>query len=125
MRKWFIVLLIFAVLAFIGYQYIYQDHRDITSEESRFQIQAHILIEEFATNSKVAEDKYLNQTIEITGLVTDTDFENLTLNNQIFCQLLEPINKLQKDKPLVIKGRFIGYDDLLEEIKLDQCSIIN
>jgi hypothetical protein len=28
-----------------------------------------------------------------------------------------------KGQPVIIKGRVVGYDDLLGELKLDQCSI--
>jgi hypothetical protein len=34
------------------------------------------------------------------------------------------LSKLKVNDTIVVKGRCIGYDDLLEEIKLDQCSIV-
>lgn len=33
-------------------------------------------------------------------------------------------SELKANNPISVKGRCIGYDDLLEEIKLDQCSIV-
>jgi hypothetical protein len=32
-------------------------------------------------------------------------------------------NNLKLQTPIAVKGRLIGYDDLLAEIQLDQCTI--
>jgi hypothetical protein len=50
--------------------------------------------------------------------------ENVTINNKIYCQFESLNNDLKVNDSVAIKGRCIGFDDLLEEIKLDQCSII-
>jgi hypothetical protein len=34
-------------------------------------------------------------------------------------------SSIKKDQPVTVKGRVVGYDDLMAEIKLDQCSILN
>jgi hypothetical protein len=31
---------------------------------------------------------------------------------------------IQPQKLVKIKGRFVGYDDLMEELKMDQCILI-
>jgi hypothetical protein len=31
---------------------------------------------------------------------------------------------LQSNQTVKIKGRFVGYDDLMEELKMDQCQLI-
>ena len=48
------------------------------------------------------------------------------LDHGIYCQLLNASDhkELTAGGEVKIKGRFIGYDDLLEEVKLDQCLII-
>lgn len=116
----------FAVLITIlvvGYNYIYQDHRDIKDEQASHTITAIKISEDFIENTTAAEQKYLNQTIIISGLVTATNKNNLTLNTKVFCQFTD--NQTFKiGSKIKVKGRFIGYDDLLEEIKLDQCHII-
>jgi cell division protein FtsL len=123
MRKW-IILLIFLVIAIIGYNYIYQDHRSIENENAEFVLTSDNLSNEFVINSVEAEQKYLNKTIEVSGLVSELNKNNLTLDGKLFCQFTNEINAQLKQN-LKIKGRFIGYDDLLEQIKLDQCTIIN
>ena len=84
-------------------------------------------IEQFNSNPTEAETKFLNKTIEISGVVSEVNGErNIVLNNIIFCQFQEPFtNTISVNTSQIIKGRCIGYDDLLEEIKLDQCHLID
>lgn len=121
MRKW-IVLIILIVIGIIAYNYIYQEHRDIENETAEFVLNSSDLVNEFAINPSTSEKKYLNKTIEVFGTITELNDKDLTLDNNIFCQFNSKI-EVDASKKISIKGRFIGYDDLLEEIKLDQCSI--
>lgn len=121
MRRWIILLIVF-VLAIIAYNYIYQEHRDIKSEKAEYSVSSLDLINEFAINSSDAEKKYLNKTIEVKGNITEINGYDLTLDDNIFCQFNDEIKV--PSKSINIKGRFIGYDNLLEQIKLDQCNIL-
>ena len=121
-----IILITLIIIAFFVYQYIYQDHRDINTEKPEFTLSSDDLILQFSKNASEAEAKFLNKTIEVSGLVSEVNDQNLVISNTIFCQFLNPITSpIDINTPINIKGRCIGYDDLLEEIKLDQCTIIN
>lgn len=124
MRKWIIIFIV-VIIALGGYLYVYQDHRDIEKENAVFTLTAEAITNEFEINPAEAETKYLNKTISITGIVTEVSTNQITINNKVFCQLAETNNDFKAYETLTIKGRFIGYDTLLEEIKLDQCYIIN
>lgn len=121
MRKW-VILLILIIIGVIAYNYIYHNHRDIESESAEFVLNANDLANEFVINPSAAEKKYLNRTIEVEGNITELNEYDLTLNDKIFCQFSSKI-KVENNK-IRVKGRFIGYDNLLEQIKLDQCSIL-
>ena len=123
MRKWVVIIIIVAVL--LGYNYIYQDHRDIESETAAYTLSAQDISNEFEINPSESETKYLNKTIVISGKITELGERQVTLNGKVFCQLNKKVNALKLDQYVKIKGRFIGYDNLLEETKLDQCYIIN
>ncbi|MFC4723048.1 hypothetical protein ACFO5O_12000 [Geojedonia litorea] len=122
MRKW-IYLIVLLILGIFAYNYIYQEHRTIQNESPAFIVTAMELSSEFSTNPNASEQKYLNRTILIQGTITELNETNLVLNHHIFCQFDKKITT--KDTVAKIKGRFIGYDNLLEELKLDQCSIIS
>ncbi|GAA4900610.1 hypothetical protein GCM10023311_27810 [Flaviramulus aquimarinus] len=124
MRKW-IILIILIISIVVGYNYIYQDHRDIKTETSSFSINSTEIHYEFIKNLEGSEQKYLNKTIEISGTLSEINKNNLTLNNHVFCAFDDSINiVLKRHTKIKIKGRVIGYDDLLEQVKLDQCYII-
>ncbi|MEN8702912.1 MAG: hypothetical protein ABF265_06925 [Polaribacter sp.] len=61
--------------------------------------------------------------VKINGLITAIGKKGITLDNKIYCQFNESLNikQLQTNTTITLKGRIIGYDDLLEELKLDQC----
>lgn len=124
MRKW-IVIVVVIVVALIAYNYVNQDHRDIESETATFSLTAKDITNEFEINPSESETKYLNKTISISGTITALASEQVTLNNKIFCQVKGETKELKLGQNINLKGRFIGYDNLLEEIKLDQCYIIN
>lgn len=125
MKKFIVIIIIGFIIVILGYNYIYQDHRNIEKEKPAFVIDAKILAEQFEIDPANSEKKYLNQTMEISGIVTAINENTIILDNKVFCQFSEDIVALQKDSSVKVKGRFIGYDDLLEEIKLDQCSMSN
>lgn len=126
MRKWIIILAIIIIAAVIGYNYIYQDHRDIESEQAEFMISSSEINQLFSENSTSAEQKFLNKTIEVSGLITDINSNDITIDDSVFCQFSNNLEtSLDKNENIKIKGRVIGYDDLLEQVKLDQCTIIN
>ncbi len=125
MKKKILITAILALLLIIfGYNYVYQDHRNIAAETAEFKMNSEILFNEFNVDPASSETKYLNKTMEISGTVTNTDDLSITLDHKVYCQLISPIDKKLQSSIIVVKGRFIGYDNLLEQIKLDQCSII-
>lgn len=125
MKKWAILIVLCIVVVIIGYRYVYQDHRDIATETSIYKLTALDISNEFAINPMSSENKYLNKTIEVSGSVSDKNPQNITIEGKVFCQFSNEIQTDLKTDQIKIKGRFIGYDDLLEQVKLDQCIIID
>lgn len=123
-KKILIALLLLTLASIIAYNYIYKDHRSIADEAPSFVIKSSEVLNEFSKNIAKAEMKYLDKTIEISGNITQINENNLTIDEVVFCILLDESNTpfLVNDK-ITVKGRCIGYDDLLEQIKLDQCTI--
>lgn len=125
-RRYYIYIIALFILGlYFGYNYVYQDHRNIETESADFVIEATAFSEAFILSPDQSELKYINKTIEVSGIITDLNQTDMTLNNNVFCQFKKDIQPPQKTNTIVkIKGRCIGYDDLLEQVKLDQCSVI-
>ncbi|MDO7170636.1 OB-fold protein [Mariniflexile sp. AS56] len=125
MRKW-LILVILLLAGFAGYNYIYQSHRDIHEEQAAYTLSAQALSTAFLKTPSESELKYLNKTIEISGNITEINKKDLTLNESVFCQFSNLITlPSKKGTNIKIKGRVIGYDDLLEQVKVDQCFIVD
>ncbi len=126
-RKFFYLLsILFLLSGVIGYNYIYKDHRNIANENALFKRKSTELIEEYQQNVDATTTKYLDKTIEIDGEVTAIETDNFTLNDVIVCYTDSlTIREIKLATVIRVKGRSIGYDELLEYIKFDQITLIN
>lgn len=124
--KWVVVVTGIVVLAgaiYFYYGYLYKDARDIGSEETEYTINSSLLVADYINNAEDANSRYLNNAIEVTGIVTEVSDSVLTLDSIIFCGFSHPVKKEVLNKVITVKGRCIGYDELFNEVKLDECSI--
>ena len=118
-------------LFIIGVTIIYftynKPHKDFNKTPSQFTIESKKLISFYQNNSEDANTKYLDKIILITGTITDLEENIIILDNGIVCTL-DPSQKIDdqiyKGSKISIKGRCIGYDDLLEEMRVDHSFVI-
>jgi hypothetical protein len=96
--------------------------RNLETEKSAFVVSSSTIYDEFAKNTELATSKYLNKAIEITGKITSISPNLIILDEKISCQF-QIEQKEVVGSQIVIKGRVTGYDDLFEELKIDQCLI--
>lgn len=126
-NKWLIFLLVLTLVltlgGFVVYQYVYQSHK--TTEELNAEFTGTAI--DFLSHVQNDFDQWNGKAIELSGKITTKDDKGIILNEQIYCQFREDVNladnNIQEHQNIKIKGRVIGYDDLLEELKLDQCII--
>ena len=125
MRKWIFPILV-VLTGLLLYLYLQKPHRDVGTEEPIYVLSTAELKAEFSGANSSPEGKYLNKTILVKGRVTQQSVNSLVLDNFVFCDFQEslPPNLTEGDS-LSIKGRVIGYDDLLEELKLDQSILMD
>ena len=124
-KKIIITLGILLVLAFIGFKYVYKSHRDIATETVSYSVAVQDVHEAFLKNDSLANAKYLDKTIVIYGKITDIDLSNkiITVDEKLLATFNKKLpSNLKLQQNIKIKGRLIGFDDLLEELKMDQCS---
>ena len=115
-------------IAISVYLYTYKGHRDISSETADYVVTIPELEKEFSSNGSLAYTKYQDKTIELTALITAIDSESIgvVLEDKVFATFKDSMPKsIKNDNKLKIKGRFLGYDELLGVFKMDQCSVTN
>ena len=127
MKKIALIIIILLVAVGTGiYFYMYKDHRDISTEDASFSVTVDALQTEFTANDSIANKKYLDHTIEVYGKISSLDLGSnaVVLDEKVFGTFKNAMPKdLSVGKPLKLKGRFIGYDDLLGEFKIDQVAV--
>ena len=120
--------LIFILLLIIVYAVWNKPHKDYSNTKPKITIDSSNFINEFKANSTLATEKYLNQIIFVSGNTTDKLTKSVVLDNGIVCTLdsssLKALRLIQINNEISIKGRFVGFDDLFEEIRLDHCFIM-
>ena len=124
LKKNKLILTFLFVLGMIGFAFYTLAMEPPTSIENRkvdFTGSADELLLKITDHTEEWQDKI----VIVTGEVTNIDDKGIMLSRKIYCQLKQ-VTDLQKINPsnnISLKGRIIGYDDLLEELKLDQCII--
>ncbi|WP_296386831.1 hypothetical protein [Winogradskyella sp.] len=123
-KKSNIALLVIGLIVIGGlsaYKYAYKPHKSIEELEVKFSGSSKVFLEKVKTDVT----KWQGVVIELTGTITSIDEKGITIDNSIYCQLdtKTAIVSIQEKQTITIKARMIGYDDLLEEIKLDKTII--
>ena len=125
-KKYFPLLII--LLATAVYFVWNKPHKDYSNMKTDITISSLNFINEFKANSTLATEKYLNQIILVNGNTTDKLSKSVVLDNGIVCTLdsssLKDLGLIQINNEVSIKGRFVGFDDLFEEIRLDHSFIM-
>lgn len=125
-KKIAIVSIALGLIGFSGYQYVmHGGARNLSTEETAFTVTATAITTEFSTNLESSNKKYLEKPIAISGKVTAVKGTQITLDNTVICSLKKLETSIKNNQSISIKGRVVGYDDLMGEVKIDQCFIIN
>ena len=109
----------------LGYNYImHEGARDLSQETADYTITAKEIVAEFTTNTALANKKYLEKAVVVEGIVTNKIENEIILDNGVVCIMKDKNNTIRINETITLKGRVVGYDDLMQEIKLDQCDPI-
>ena len=118
-------------LFFIGLIIIYitynKPHKDFDKSPIEDTIESIDLISFYQDNPDNANTRFLDKFILVIGTITDIEKNIIILDNSIVCTL-DPsqiiTNQININNEVSVKGRCIGYDDLLEEVRIDHSFIM-
>ncbi len=118
------VVLVLLILAISMYNYIYKGHRDISTEQVAFTVSATKIHMDLSKEDKVA--KYVDQVVQIEGKITAIEQNAVVIDDKVQINFSKEVsNDLTIARPITIKGRCVGYDDLLELVKIDQATVVH
>ena len=121
----------FLPLSIIGLIIIYntynKPHKDFDKSPFEVTIESRELISLYQDNTDNANTRFLNKILLVIGTITNIETSIIILDNGIVCTL-EPsqiiTEKININNKVSVKGRCIGYDDLLEEVRIDHSFIM-
>ena len=117
------LLIIISSGIYFYYGFLFKEARNIETEIPDYSIEATKLLTAYNADPKKADALYLNKTIEITGLVTKQTDTVVILENTVFCLFTQKVKDKLINNKVTVKGKCIGYDELFQEVKIDQCII--
>lgn len=127
-KKWKIILfsaLAIGLIGFVAYNYImFGGARNLSTEKTDFTVSSAAIMDEFRGDIESANKKYLEKAVAITGTVSNANRTEVVIDNTIICNLKNEDSLVKKGQTVTVKGRLVGFDDLMGELKLDQCFII-
>lgn len=104
------------------YNYLYKGHRNIAEEEIAHQLSTKKLNDALRTNT--SSITYIDQVIQTHGKITAVEQNTIVINNSVQVSFQDNVQGLAMENIIAIKGRCVGYDDLLEVVKIDQAVIM-
>ncbi|CAL2089993.1 hypothetical protein [Tenacibaculum sp. 190524A05c] len=119
-NKKLILVSIIVLAGFFTYNYVFQEAETTEDIEVVFTGSSKDLI------SKINEGTtYTSKAVLIEGKISTINDEGIVIDESVFCQFTNPetVQQLKQNQSVKVKGIIIGYDDLLNELKLNQCII--
>lgn len=123
MKKIVIILVLLGLIFFGVYKYMFRAPEDVSKATINFKVNATEFVEEFSNDLEFSEKKYHNAILVVEGIVTEIENDGITLNEGVFCKLSSVVDTKVGAK-IKVKGLYIGFDDLFEIVKIDQCTIV-
>lgn len=126
MKKIIIFITVIILVIFIGsYFYLYQEHRDVSATTAINTFNSDQLLDVFQDSVIENDKEILDQVILISGVATGASEYSVILDDKIFIEFDQKNYNasnyvINKNQTYTIKGRCLGYDDLLEEVRIDQ-----
>lgn len=119
------IILVIGLIVFFSYNYVmYGGSRNLTTEKTDITVTSADITTEFKTNLEAANKKYLEKAVAIKGEITAANGKEIILDDVIICSFKNQDLSITIGQIVTVKGRIMGYDDLMDEVKLDQCFIL-
>jgi len=133
----FIIGIITAIIvgSLIAYYTYNKPHIDIQKKEADFEIDADALLDEFLADINKATLNYNGKIVIVNGklitqILDDQPASSILIAGEkaiVNCEWDSAkafqLKEFKKGDQIAVKGLFVGYDDLLEELQIKKCII--
>lgn len=124
-----IIASLIVVLVLLASGYMVYQNLDIAKENTLNNLtgiqSSDAVVKEFIKDKQSSSAKYIHKKINIKGKVKVISEGYVVLENNVICHMENDTKALLTGDEVVIKGEVDSYDDLMEEIKLEHCLVVN
>ena len=129
-----IIIIIFGAL--YAYYMFNKPHINVQKQDADFEISGDAILNDFLSDPSAANIKYSGKIILVDGTLNSEISENTAVKSILIsseeaiinCELdstqMTDIHKFTKGDQIYVKGIFVGYDDLLGELQINNCYIV-
>ncbi len=101
----------------------FKPHRDVGAEKPEYTLTSQALSDAFKSDT-ASLTKYVDKAILLEGNISGIEGKHVSLGN-IICSMDSvsalKLPSMKAGEPVKIQGRLTSYNDLMEEIMLDNC----
>lgn len=120
----FVILVIVLLGGLFTHFYLYRPHRNVANEKASVTVSAKTLAGNFTMQT---DENWTDKVVELNGKVSAIENETtLIIDDQVQVDLdiKQSTNGIMLGSMITLKGRCVGYDDLLDIVKVDQAIIL-
>lgn len=119
--------LVLSLVAAGSYFYYQRSDSSLPHQTPDYALDKATLSKAYQANDSLAEQKYVNRIIEYTGQVTRVipQSHSIDVDDNMVAIFLDSIipKEVQAQKKVTLKGRYLGYDSMMDEYQMDQVSL--
>ncbi|WP_106793263.1 hypothetical protein [Aquimarina sp. Aq78] len=123
-KNFIILALVFlGAIGFVLFSYAQKEHRIIHTEKAGISTTAITFYSAYTRDKEAFNASHLDKAVELKGRITAIESNSIVLDQKIAVTLERGLIALKINKKITIKGRYVGFDDLLEQLKIDQAEV--
>lgn len=111
---------LFGAYYYLSYHYGVKNYETATAD---FTTTSAGLKAEFVKNETAATQKFQSKAMIVNGTITNIEGSTISFDG-VDCIFTTADKSLKIGDKVSLKGRLVGYDSLLEIVKIDQCSVV-
>lgn len=119
----FLTLAFIIAIGIVLLSYVHKEHRTIRTEKVDTNTTTIAFYAAFIKGEEAFNSIHLDKAVVLKGLITAIASNRIVLDQKISVTLVNSPTMLKINKKITIKGRYVGFDDLLEQLKIDQATV--
>lgn len=120
-KKVFLTVIMSVFIVFTLYKVVTMPPKLMNNKSISYKTSAKNFYNEFIQNQTQFDKLHMNEVIGLTGIITSVQDSIIVLDDKIVCITTKSYAHLVPNQLIKIKGKYIGYDELFDNLKLSEC----